>query len=213
MDAEYINGQFGHNQGVSMKSLKALFPSLVAGDLLRMPGHSSLSDAGTTLVVSVLRVDEHGGLYLSRPSVNDPVSLVDGAHSPFRWSDEKGALVDRHNTVPDWYTEAENILFESGGAKEAAARYAKIPRAEQLPCQLEEIEDAMGYFMVDSRYQVIADIVLGGEADDQAEQIALVLSVMGITLTDEQFVGLVWYLTCSMVVEADPYNAFDLFEP
>lgn len=211
VDAEYLNSQFGHNQEFSMEpDLKALFSSLVAGDLLRMSLRPPLFEAETVYMVSVLRVDDNG-LYLSRLSEDGPISLADGPNNPYRWSDEKEALVDKTGTVSDWYT--KDILIERGGAKDAAVRYATIPRVEQLPCRLTEIEAAAEKFMTDPRHRIIADIVLGDEGDDQADQIALVLSVMGVTLTEEQFVGLVWYLTCSMVVEADPDNADNLFEP
>lgn len=193
-------------------NLKVLFSSLVAGDLLRMSLRPPLFEAETVYMVSVLRVDDNG-LYLSRLSHDSPVSLPDGSCNPFFWSDEKGVLVDSTGIVPDWYT--SDMLIIHGGAKDAAARYATLPRAEQLPCQLTEMEmtAAMEKFVTDPRHRIITDIVLGDEADSLADQVALVLSVMGVILTKDQFIGLLWHSTCSMVVEADPENALDLFEP
>lgn len=140
--------------------------------------------------MTVLRVDDQGGLYLSRFSDAHPVPTANAPCNPFRWSDDKGTLVDCDGDVPRWYT--TDISLERGGAKKAAAEYADVPRAEHLRHKITEAD--MRAFQNDPRYQQIMGISNNGEAGNPASQLSLVLDVMGVAHTKEQLVGVAWHL-------------------
>ncbi len=172
---------------------KTLFISLVAGDMLMVPIRPPLIDKKEkerTCFVTVLRVDDQGGLYLSRFSDDHPVSVANAPCNPFRWSDDKGTLVDCDGDVPRWYT--IDIALERGGAKKAALEYATVPRAEHLRHQLTRAD--MEAFENDPRFRTIAGISANGEVGNPANQLSLVLDLMGVAHTKEQLVGVAWHL-------------------
>ncbi len=169
---------------------KTLFSSLAAGDMLMVPIKPPLIKQEATHFVTVLRVDDQGGLYLSRFSDDHPVSAAQASCNPFRWSDEKGTLVDCDGDVPRWYT--TDISLERGGAKKAAAEYADVPRAEHSRHQLTRAD--IEAFESDPRFRVIAGISQNGEAGNPPNQLSLVLDLMGIAHTKEQLVGVAWHL-------------------
>ena len=172
---------------------KTLFSSLAAGDMLMVPIRPPLIDKKEkekTYFVTVLRVDDQGGLYLARFSDDHPVSAANAPCNPFRWSDDKGTLVDCDGDVPRWYT--VDISLERGGAKKAAAEYAAVPRAEHLRHQLARAD--MEAFESDPRFRTIAGISANGEVGNPANQLSLVLDLMGVYHTKEQLVGVAWHL-------------------
>lgn len=169
---------------------KTLFSSLAAGDMLMVPVKPPLTQKEAMFFVTVLRVDDQGGLYLSRLSDNHPVSVANAPCNPFRWSDDKGTLVDCDGDVPRWYS--VDISLERGGAKEAAAEYAAVPRAEHLRHELTRAD--MEAFESDPRFRMIAGISQNGEAGNPAHQLSLALDLMGVAHTKEQFVGVAWHL-------------------
>ena len=168
---------------------KTLFLSLAAGDMLMVPVKSPLMAMDETFFVTVLRVDQ-GDIFLSKLSDNRPVSVANALCNPFRFSDSKNALIDRDGDVPRWYT--IDISLERGGAQKAAAEYAQVPRAEHLRYRLTEAE--MNAFKSDPRFPLIAGIVQNGEAGNQADQMSLVLDLMGIVYTKEALAGVTWHL-------------------
>jgi hypothetical protein len=170
---------------------KTLFTSLAAGDMLMVPIRSPLIDKKEkTCLVTVLRVDDQGGLYLSRFSDDHPVPTANAPYNPYSWSDDSGTLVDCDGDVPRWYT--TDITLERGGAKKAAAEYADVPRTEHLRHELTEAD--MKAFRSDPRYQMISGISQNGEAGNPANQLSLVLDLMGVAHTKEQLVGVAWHL-------------------
>lgn len=171
-------------------SPKTLFSSLVAGDLLMVPIRPPLVPTETTFFAAVLRVDDKGRLYLSRFSEHHPVSLPNVSCNPFRWSDDKGALVDCDGEVPRWYT--VDISVERRGAEKAAAEYDRVPRFEHLRHQFTKAD--LEGFMKDPRFALISGIGTNGEAGNPAHQMSLVLDVMGVHCTKEQLVGIAWHL-------------------
>jgi hypothetical protein len=175
-------------------SLKSLFSSLVAGDLLKVYVTPPLIEVATMFNVTVLRVDDEGGLHLSQISHDKPVSVPLTTRNPFHWSDDKGALVDRDGDVPRWYS--DNITLDHLGARRAAAEYAAVPRAEHTRHTLQEgdMSALMDSFRNDPRYSKIEGIVNNGEAGSPPDQLSLVLDVMGVDHTQEQLVGLSWFL-------------------
>lgn len=169
---------------------KTLFSSLAAGDMLMVPVKPPLVDTETLFFVTVLRVDDLGRVYLSQPSKDRPVSAANALCNPFHWSDDEDTLVDCDGDVPCWYT--PDILLERGGAKQAAAQYAAVPRAEHLRHQFTEAD--WEAFKSDPRFQMIAGISQNGEAGNPAHQLSLALDLMGVAHTKEQLVGVAWHL-------------------
>lgn len=169
---------------------KTLFSSLTAGDMLMVPIRPPLIEKEAMFFVTVLRVDDQGGLYLSRFSDDHPVSTANARCNPYHWSDDKGVLVDCDGDVPDWYT--IDISLERGGAKKAAAEYACVPRAEHLRHKITEAD--MKAFESDPRFRTITGISQNGEAGNPAQQLSLVLDLMGVDHNKEQLVGAAWHL-------------------
>lgn len=173
---------------------KDLFTSLAAGDMLEVTTGSPFPNMKEkiTLLVAVLRVDNKGGIYLSQCATGQPVSVPD-LYSPFRWSDQNDALIDGDGDVPGWYSHAEgNISLEPGGAMEAAAEYAKVPRAENVSHKI-TFEDLEAY-KDDPLWKMISGICQNGEAGNSPNQLSLVLDLMGVNYDRKQLIGLCWFL-------------------
>lgn len=169
---------------------KTLYASLAAGDLLKVPFRPPLTKEGTTFLMTVLRVDDQGGIYLSRFSSDHPASTANARCNPFRWSDETDTLVDCDGEVPFWYT--TKVALEHGGAKEAAAQYAAVPRAEHLRHQISGADSEA--FKDGPNAKVISAINLNGEAGNLLDRTSLVFDVLGIPHTPEQLLGVAFHL-------------------
>lgn len=198
MDTRHFNGHLATTQRSSFMAAhsKTLFSSLVgailAGDMLIVPIGKPFVEQETAYFATVLRVDSDGWVYLSWFS-DDPqhTSTRMAPDGPFRWSDEQLALVDREGDVPIWYT--NNISFELRGAQEAAAKYAAVPRIEQLQHSFTG-DDMQGFITSDPRFEVIVGIGTNGEAGNLAEQLSLALNVLDVNHTKEQLVGIACFL-------------------
>lgn len=169
---------------------KTQYVSITAGDLLMVPLGPPCIEEEATFHVTVLRIDSQGGIYLSRLSKGNAVSVPNTVCNPFRWSDEKGALVDCDDDVPFWYN--TEIVRVRGGAQAAAAQYAAIPRVELVSCQVTEADH--GAFMDNPLAALITGINQNGEAGSLLDRTSLVLDVLGIPHSQGQLLGLTYHL-------------------
>ncbi len=175
-------------------SPKKLFTSLSAGDLLIVPFKPDPSaDEATMFQVTVLRVGDQGEVFLSFPSTELPISAPDVRCNPFIWSHKDNVLVDCDGDVPPWYS--EEITHERGGAQDAAAEYAAVPREEQLRHHLNQ-GDVDG-FKNGPLFPAIAGIIRNGEVNYSPDQLSLALDLLGVEHTKQQLVGLSWLLFLS----------------
>lgn len=174
-------------------SMQDLFASLQAGDLLLVP-IALPSDGGRQIIsyVSVLRV-EGEALHLSYPNTRFALATAYKGHNPFRWDPTKNTLVDKNGDVPRWYS--IHICRERGGAATQAAVYASVPRLEQVKPEHKFDDAAFRQFLrQDPRVAQLDGIVRNGEAGQATWQLALALDVMGVEYTQEQLVGLAWFI-------------------
>lgn len=175
------------------KDPEVLFHSLTAGDELVIPISPPAVHQTIILSAAVLRVDDQGRIYLSKPTDDRPTATAFAACNPFRWSTEKGALVDCDGDVPRWYN--TDIMLERGGAKQAAAEYALVPRSEDVSHTLTDAD--LEAFKASPKMKLIAGIARNGDVDNPTDQLSLVLDVLGITYTNELLIGLDWLRHCT----------------
>ncbi len=169
---------------------KSLFTSLDLGDLLMVPITLPASKESLTAFAAVLRLGDNGEFYLGRLSEHRPDPRP-GDGNPYRWSDDKGALVDKEGDVPRWYT--VNIQLERRGALKAAQSYTTVPRLGEARHPVSD--DLFKQFMEkDPRHAVLEGIVVNGEAGSPATQLSLALDVMGVPHDEEQAIGLGYFI-------------------
>lgn len=169
-----------------MATLKSLFASLEAGDLLIVPLNLPGSQEKLTAHAAVLRVGDAGELCLSRLSDERPDSRPETGN-PYRWSDREGALVGADGTVPVWYS--VNIQLERRGASEVARQYAAVPQFDQCRHRWNTVESKR-FEETDPRYPVLAGIATHGKAGGLGTQLSLALDVMGVPHDKAQAIGL-----------------------
>ncbi len=169
---------------------KPLFASLTPGDLLMVPVTLPQSKAQMTVFTAVLRIGEEGEIYLGRLSEHHPDAHPDGGN-PYRWSDDKGALVDKDGDVPRWYS--VNIQLERRGALKAAQAYATVPRLGEFRHPFDD-DEFKRFMEKDSRHAILDGIVANGEAGSTGIQLSLALDAMGVAHDKEQAVGLSYFI-------------------
>lgn len=170
--------------------LKTLLTSLTPGDLLMIPITLPESKQSLTAFAAVLRIGDDGELYLGRLSEHHPDPRPDGGN-PYRWSDDKGALIDAEGDVPRWYT--VNLQLERRGALKAAQTYASVPRLGEARHPITDA-DFKRFMEKDPRHAVLEGIVVNGEAGSPATQLSLALDVMGVPHNQEQASGLGYFI-------------------
>lgn len=166
---------------------KDVILSLKTGDLLVIPFRHPTFDNVPLVFSSVLRTGEGGEIYLSIIT-DGMVPIPHAPGNPFRWDDQAGALVDRRGEIPEWYS--DGIRVEPGGARKVAEEYARVPRMEQLRFNT-SIED-LRPFVQDPRFSLLYGIVRNGEVRNLKDQLLLMLDIVGVECTHEQFIGVHW---------------------
>ncbi len=169
---------------------KSLFSSLAAGDLLMVPITLPQSKQSLTVFSAVLRVGDEGELYLGRLSEHHPDARPESCN-PYRWSDDKGALVDADGDVPRWYT--VNIQLERRGALKVAQTYSTVPRIGEFRHPYNDGEFKR-FLEKDPRHAILEGIAVNGEAGSPAIQLSLALDVMGIPHDKEHAIGLGYFI-------------------
>ena len=154
--------------------------SLNVGDVLYMP----MQHLGKTLKSVVLYIDDKG-FYPSWPQEELFVScpLV---FSPYRWSSEDNAIVDRDGDIPRWYS--EHIRVERGANIETPAEYARIPRRKDVKIDVLNAELKEFYSQRDKKRLdkilmmnfVLRNQVYARESGSDANAAELLLEIAGI---------------------------------
>lgn len=166
---------------------KQVFASLRTGDLLVIPLDHVPGDRISKAFAAVLGVEEDG-VNLSIFSPDEILPIPYSKLNPFRWDDEAEALVGRDGKVPVWYS--PGIRAEPGVAIAVAEAYAAIPRMEQLRMRASKAD--LLDFVLDPRFVTISCIVKNGDVTLAADQVSLILDVLGVECSHDQLVGICW---------------------
>jgi hypothetical protein len=172
------------------KTPQELFTGLQPGDLIMAPITLPQPKKQMTVFAAVLRIGEEGEIYLGRLSEHRPDPRPDD-NNPYRWSAEKGALVDNDGDVPRWYS--VDIQLERRGAHKVAEAYAAVPRQDRFRHPFNDGEFKR-FMAQDPRHATLEGIAVNGEAGSVGIQLSLALDAMGVPHDKEQAIGLSYFM-------------------
>ncbi|TXG79571.1 MAG: hypothetical protein E6R14_10765 [Thermomicrobiales bacterium] len=172
------------------KTPQELFTGLQIGDLLMVPVTLPKSKEQLTAFAAVLRIGDEGEFYLGRLSEHRPDPRPDSCN-PYRWSADKGALIDCDGDVPRWYS--VDIQRERHGALKVAQAYTAVPRLDEFRHPFNDGEFKR-FMEKDPRHAILEGIAVNGEAGSVGIQLSLALDAMGVAHDKEQAIGLAYFM-------------------